>query len=97
MATGTETMKRIANLAALSIKDDELEGFANDLDTIIGYMEQLSNIDTGDVKPMEHVLPLQNVLREDIAKNGDRRDELIQCAPLTEEECYIVPSVVESL
>ncbi|MCX7773213.1 MAG: Asp-tRNA(Asn)/Glu-tRNA(Gln) amidotransferase subunit GatC [Clostridia bacterium] len=97
MATGPDTIKRIANLASLAIEEHELEGFAKDLDMIIGYMEQLSQLDTGDVKPMEHVLPLQNVLREDLALNTDRREELIQCAPEAEDGCYVVPSVVESI
>lgn len=97
MATDVKTIKRIANLAAISIEDQELEGFAKDLDLIIGYMQQLSALDTGEIKPMEHVLALHNVLREDVPTNGNRREELIQSAPLLEDGCYIVPSVVESL
>lgn len=97
MATDVQTIKRIANLAALSIKDEELEGFTQDLDLIIGYMNQLSNLDTGDIKPMEHVLALNNVLREDIPTNDNRRDMLMKSAPAAEDGCYIVPSVVESL
>lgn len=97
MATDVETVKKIAGLAALAMKDEELTSFAGDLDLIIGYMKQLSDIDTGDEKPMEHVLPVYNVLREDIPVNGDRRDELIKSAAAAENGCYIVPSVMESL
>lgn len=96
MATDAETIKKIAQLSALSIKESELEGFARDLDMIIGYMEQLSKLDTGDVKPMEHVLPLQNVLRNDIPTEGNRRDELMKNAPEIANECFMVPSVVDA-
>ncbi len=96
MATDVETIKKIAQLSALSIKEAELDGFAKDLDMIIGYMEQLSKLDTGDVKPMEHVLPLHNVLREDIPTQVNRRDELMKNAPEIANECYLVPSVVDA-
>lgn len=96
MSIDIETIKKIANLAAISFEENELEGFARDFDLIIGYMEQLSKIDTGDIKPMEHVLPVQNVFREDEDTNQNNRDELIKCAPVSENGCYIVPSVVES-
>jgi aspartyl-tRNA(Asn)/glutamyl-tRNA(Gln) amidotransferase subunit C len=97
MGTDVKTIKKIADLAALSINDEEAEGFARDLNLIIKYMDQLSNLDTGDIKPMEHVLALDNVLREDIPTNENRKDILMKSAPETIEGCYIVPSVVESL
>jgi aspartyl-tRNA(Asn)/glutamyl-tRNA(Gln) amidotransferase subunit C len=96
MATDVETIKKIAQLSALSINESELEGFAKDLDMIIGYMEQLSKLDTGDVKPMEHVLPLHNVLREDVPTHVNRREELMNNAPETANECFMVPSVVDA-
>ncbi len=97
MGTSGETLGRIADLASLAIDEKDREAFAKDLDMIMGYMEQLSLIDTGDVKPMEHVLPLRNVLREDLPVNEDRRDELLKCAPVSDDGCYLVPSVVESI
>ena len=97
MEANVDMVRRIANLASLGITEKEEVEFAADLNLIIGYMEQLANIDTGDTKPMEHVLPLNNVLRNDIPVNENRRDELIMCAPSSENGCYIVPSVVESI
>lgn len=96
MEATREMIRKIANLAALGILENEELSFAADLNTIIGYMEQLADIDTGDFKPMEHVLPLKNILREDQPANGNRRDELTACAPAVSEGCYTVPSVVES-
>ena len=97
MDDGVRMVRRIANLASLGISEQEEIEFAKDLNLIIGYMEQLSKIDTKDVKPMEHVLPLKNVLRADVPVNGNRREELIECASSKNDGCYIVPSVVESI
>lgn len=96
MEADVEMVRKIADLAALGISEKEETEFAADLNVIIGYMEQLSGIDTGDVKPMEHVLPLKNVLREDVPVNENKREELTQCAPSVENGCYTVPSVVEA-
>ncbi|HBR03617.1 MAG TPA: hypothetical protein DD738_13520, partial [Ruminiclostridium sp.] len=96
METDIETVRRIADLAALSMKEEELDGYVQDLNIIIGYMNQLSTIDTGDTKPMEHILALQNVFREDIPDHSNRREELMKSASETKNGCYIVPSVVES-
>lgn len=96
MEANQEMVRKIANLAALGLDEKEEAGYAADLNSIIGYMEQLAQIDTGDIKPMEHVLPLNNVLRKDEPTNENRRDELTACAPSVENGCYTVPSVVES-
>lgn len=97
MEASSEMIQRIAKLASLGITEQEEKEFAADLNVIIGYMEQLSRMDTGDAKPMEHVLPLHNAFREDVVTNGDRREELTKCAPSVENGCYTVPSVVESI
>lgn len=96
MKADVEMVRKIADLAALGISEKEETEYAADLNVIIGYMEQLSGIDTSDVKPMEHVLPLKNVLREDVPVNENRREELTKCAPSVENGCYTVPSVVEA-
>lgn len=97
MEDGIRMVRRIAELAALGIAENEEVGFAEDLNLIIEYMEQLSKVDTGDATPMEHVLPLKNVFRQDEPLNGDMRDELQKCAPLARDGYYVVPSVVEPI
>ena len=97
MEDGVQMVRRIANLASLGISEKEEIEFAQDLNLIIGYMEQLSRIDTKDAEPMEHVLSLKNVLRPDVPVNKNRREELMKCAPSIDNGCYIVPSVVESV
>ncbi|NMA65523.1 MAG: Asp-tRNA(Asn)/Glu-tRNA(Gln) amidotransferase subunit GatC [Clostridiaceae bacterium] len=95
MAADESIVKKIADLAAISIKENEINDFSKDLNSIIGYMEQLSRIDTGDLSPMEHVLPVTNVFRDDEVTNICRRDELLRSASVTKDGCYFVPNVVD--
>lgn len=85
----------VANLAALHLNEAELNNCSRDLGVIMGYMEQLMAIDTGSAEPMEHVLSIRNVLRDDVVVNADNRAALLAVAPVAEEGCYLVPSVVE--
>lgn len=96
MKTDKNMIRKVAELANLHIDDDEFETFAGDMDAIIGYMEQIKSIDTKNVKPMEHVLPVNNVFREDISEDGFDRDELLKNAPAAQDGCFKVPVVVES-
>lgn len=96
MAVNIELIKKMADIAALSIDVDEAEDYEKHLGYVAGYMEQqLSQIATDDIEPMEHLLSIQNVYRADEVTNSDRKTELISAAPVTEDDCYIVPSVVE--
>lgn len=94
MSADKKLIRRIADLSNIHIDDDELEGFAGDMDAIIGYMEQIKNIDTGDAKPMEHVLPINNVFREDSPKDGFDRELLLKNAAAAQDGCFRVPVVV---
>ncbi|HHY65015.1 MAG TPA: Asp-tRNA(Asn)/Glu-tRNA(Gln) amidotransferase subunit GatC [Clostridiaceae bacterium] len=96
MTTDREKIKKVADLANIHIGDDELESFAGDMNAIIGYMEQIKNIDTGDMKPMEHVLPVYNAFREDVPGESFDRDELLKNAPEAQDGCFKVPVVVET-
>ncbi len=95
MNADRNTIHYVANLAAIHLDEAEEENLSRDLDAIMGYMEQLMAIDTGDIEPMEHVLSIRNALRDDLAVNADNREKLLAVAPTTEEGCYLVPSVVE--
>jgi aspartyl-tRNA(Asn)/glutamyl-tRNA(Gln) amidotransferase subunit C len=95
MSTDKDLIGKIAELANIHIDDADLEGFAGDMDAIIGYMEQIKNIDTGDAKPMEHVLPVHNVFRDDTPEAGLDREILLENAPEAEDGCFRVPAVVE--
>jgi len=95
MNADRNTIHYVANLAALHLNEAELNNTSRDLGVIMDYMEQLMAIDTGSAEPMEHVLSIRNVLRDDVAVNADNRERLLAVAPVTEDGCYLVPSVVE--
>lgn len=95
MKVSKETIEYVANLARLNFSEEEKEKFALEMGDIISYVDKLNELDTSHVKPMEHVIPLYNVLREDEARSSFDRNELLKSAPSQEDGCYKVPKVVE--
>lgn len=95
MKVTKETIEHVANLARLNISEAEKEKLTSEMENIISYVDKLNELDTSDVKPMEHVIPIQNVLREDRVTGSFDRDKLLKSAPSQEAGCYKVPKVVE--
>lgn len=79
----------------MKLSDAEKASLQKDLESIIGYMDKLSAIDTDGVEPMEHVLGLSNVMRGDVPEPSLDRDVLLGCAPKSEDGFYDVPIAVE--
>ncbi|MBQ0140599.1 MAG: Asp-tRNA(Asn)/Glu-tRNA(Gln) amidotransferase subunit GatC [Kurthia sp.] len=88
-----EEVKHVANLARLAITEEEAERFAGQLGAITDFATQLNELDTTNVEPTTHVLPLVNVLREDVAVKGlprelmmknvkDQQDGLVKVPPI---------------
>jgi aspartyl-tRNA(Asn)/glutamyl-tRNA(Gln) amidotransferase subunit C len=92
-----ELVMKIAALAMLELSPEEEAELARDMNLIMGYMERLSVVDTQGIEPMEHVLPLKNVLRPDIPEDFSGSDDLLKCAAMVQNDCYVVPSVVDAL
>jgi aspartyl-tRNA(Asn)/glutamyl-tRNA(Gln) amidotransferase subunit C len=90
-----ETIKYVAALAKLELSPEEEERARKDLDSILGYIATMNEIDTTNVEPMSHAFPLQNVFREDVITNGPDRDNLLSNAPVKKDGCFIVPKTVE--
>lgn len=90
-----EQVEHIAELARLEIKDDEIEMYTKQLEKIVGLVENLSDVDTENIKPTYHVLDLVNVFREDVAKKGLAREEVLKNAYETEEGQFKVPTIIE--
>lgn len=91
------TKSDVAYLAALSkiaLSDDELNGLTTDLENIIGYIEQLSELDTAGVEPTYQVTGLKNVCREDVVKQQISREELLALAPDQKNNQVKVPKVL---
>ena len=85
----------LTKLARMELSDDEKAALEKDLDAIVGYMNTLSKIDTEGVEPMEHVLGLSNVMRDDKTVPSYDRDTILSCAPKSEDGFYDVPLAVE--
>ncbi|NNC68049.1 MAG: Asp-tRNA(Asn)/Glu-tRNA(Gln) amidotransferase subunit GatC [Gammaproteobacteria bacterium] len=90
-----EEVLKIANLARLQIKQDEVEQYAIDLSSIINLVEQMNAVDTKDIQPMAHPLDATQRLREDKVTENNQRDKFQAVAPSAEKGLYLVPKVIE--
>ena len=90
-----EEVKHVAHLARLAITEEEAEKFADQLGKITEFAEQLNELDTTNVEPTSHVLPLVNVLREDVAKEGLAREKVMLNVKEQEAGQIKVPSIME--
>lgn len=95
MALDRETVRRIAYLARIRVEDDRLDQIAGELDGILHWVEQLSEVDTDGVEPMTSVTEVTPPLRTDVVNDGDCRDAVLANAPDAEDGFYTVPKVVE--
>jgi len=94
MSLSREDVEKVALLARLKLTEDELNLYVTQLNQIVGYVEQLSELDTGDVEPMAHAMELHNVLVPDALRSSVERDEALANAPKRDDECYRVPAVL---
>lgn len=90
-----ETVRYVAALAKLKMDENEKEQAAKDLNRILEYIETMNGLDTEGVEPMSHVLPVNNVFREDEVVNEDQRTELLKNAPRQIGGSFAVPKTVE--
>jgi len=95
MALDKEAVAHIAALARIRLDEHELEPLAVELSQIIGWVEQLAEVDTTDIAPMSSVADMRLPMREDVVADGDRRDEILQNAPQAAKGFFAVPKVVE--
>ncbi len=84
----------VTKLARLNLDDASLEKFAGQIDTILAYVEKLSQADTKDVPPTSHAISLTNAFREDSVKEHIDRDKALANAPEKEDGSFLVPKVV---
>jgi len=87
-------VKHVAALAKLSFSNEELTKIAKDLDAIVGYVEQLKELNVDDVPPTSHVLDLHNVFREDKVEPWLTTEEALQNAPAQKMDYFSVPKVI---
>jgi len=100
MSVDPQTVKRVAGLARIAITDDDAARLAPELGNILGWIEQLGEVDTAGVEPMTAVIPNALRLRDDVVDadpltGGAIRDRLMTVAPQAEHGFFTVPKVIE--
>jgi aspartyl-tRNA(Asn)/glutamyl-tRNA(Gln) amidotransferase subunit C len=89
-------VEHVAQLARLALSDDEIEALAEQLGVILAHAAQVSALDTHDVPPTAHPLPLVNVLRPDTPRPSLDRDEVLAMAPDAESDRFRVPRILDA-
>ena len=95
MAVDKATVRRIATLARIEVPEDDLEKLAGELSNILGWVEQLGEVDTEGVEPMTSVVPMKLRRRADEVTDGNIRDDVLANAPERRDDFFTVPKVVE--
>jgi aspartyl-tRNA(Asn)/glutamyl-tRNA(Gln) amidotransferase subunit C len=95
MSVDTQTVKKVASLARIAISDADAERLAPELNNILGWIEQLGEVNTAGVEPMTAVIPNHLRLRDDVVTDGDVRDRVLANAPQGEHGFFTVPKVIE--
>jgi aspartyl-tRNA(Asn)/glutamyl-tRNA(Gln) amidotransferase subunit C len=85
----------VARLARLGLTDDEMDRLASELDHILDAMQELRQLDTSAIPPTAQVIPLQNVMREDVSRPSWPVDDILENAPRTRDNQFLVPPVLE--
>ena len=95
MSVDIVTVRRIARLARIAVTDAEAEALVPELNNILGWVEQLQEVDVSGVEPMTAVIPNALRLRDDVVTDGGVRDAVLANAPVAEHGFFAVPKVIE--
>ena len=95
MAIDKETAAKVAKLARIKVEEDALPALADEFSAIMGFIEQLNEVDVDGVEPMVSVTPMRLKRREDVVTDGDQPEAVLKNAPDAREGFFAVPKVVE--
>jgi len=95
MAVDAQTVRRIAHLARIAVAEDEVAHLQGELNAILAFVEQLSEVNVAGVEPMTSVTPMQMKQRADVVTDGGITDDIVKNAPATADNFFLVPKVVE--
>jgi aspartyl-tRNA(Asn)/glutamyl-tRNA(Gln) amidotransferase subunit C len=95
MSIDRDTARRVAKLARIRVEEDRLDALAREFSTILGFIEQLSEVDVTGVEPMTSVTPMRLKRRADAVTDGNRQADILLNAPDAREGFFAVPKVVE--
>ena len=95
MSVDKDTVQRISRLARLAMDEAHLAPMVDELNAILAWVEQLSEVDVDGVEPLTSVVAQKLKMREDVVEDGGYADDVIKNAPLSEDHFFVVPKVVE--
>ena len=95
MSVNADTVRRIAHLARIAVSDAEVPHLQGELNAMLSFVEQLSEVDVTGVEPMTSVMPMEMKKRTDVVNDGEIPDDIVKNAPATENHFFLVPKVVE--
>lgn len=95
MSVDLATVKRVARLARIAVSEEDAARMTGELNGILGFVEQLDEVDVSGVEPMTSVTPMAMKKREDAVTDGNKADDIVANAPATDRNFFQVPKVVE--
>ena len=95
MSIDAEAVRRIAHLARIAVRDEEVEHLGSEINAILAFVEQLQEVDVEGVEPMTSVTPMEMRKRPDVVTDGGNPDAVLKNAPMTQDHFFLVPKVVE--
>jgi aspartyl-tRNA(Asn)/glutamyl-tRNA(Gln) amidotransferase subunit C len=95
MSVDAATVRRIAHLARIAVAEQEVEHLRGELNAILAFVEQLSQVNVEGVEPMTSVMPMEMKKRADTITDGGIADDIVRNAPAAEDHFFVVPKVVE--
>jgi aspartyl-tRNA(Asn)/glutamyl-tRNA(Gln) amidotransferase subunit C len=95
MSVDAATVRRIAHLARIAVAEEEVEHLRGEINAILAFVEQLSEVDVDGIEPMTSVTPMQMTRRADVVTAGGDEDAILRNAPAREDNFFVVPKVVE--
>lgn len=95
MSVDQNTVKRVARLARLKVKDEDVPRLAGELNAILGFIEQLNEVDVSSVEPLTSVVTMKMKMRKDEVTDGNYPERIVANAPAKDDDFFMVPKVVE--
>ncbi|MBN9063770.1 MAG: asparaginyl/glutamyl-tRNA amidotransferase subunit C [Rhizobiales bacterium 65-9] len=95
MSVDAATVKRVAHLARIAVSDEDVPKLQSELNAILAFVEQLSEVNVDGVEPMTSVLPMAMKKRQDVVTDGEIVEKIIANAPASQDNYFLVPKVIE--
>ncbi|NDD48757.1 MAG: Asp-tRNA(Asn)/Glu-tRNA(Gln) amidotransferase subunit GatC [Alphaproteobacteria bacterium] len=95
MTISKDTILKIANLAKISISEDQIEKLENEISSILNWVETLNEVDTENIEPMSNSLTNFLQMREDIVNDGEKGSQILSNSPAEDKNFFVVPKVIE--